>query len=318
MALAGKEWCKIVSVQQFMPFNTVKKATPRQPSVTATKFSAGFTLIELLVVIAIIAILAAMLLPALSAAKERAKTTQCLNDSKQLDLAWVMYANDSNDRLVNNHSNGNGNAGQYAWVTFGSKLGVGNWNGSARLELSSAAMQNAWAIKYGSLFAYNNNASIYHCPSDFSLDGSVPGVQRDRSYSISCGMNWKDDNADAMPDNGSFFKLGGIQNPSPVNASVFIEASANSIDNNEFPCYNPGGQAKYYKLPTSRHNNGSLFSFADGHAEYWKWKSAYVAQGNAIKDVPGQVPGPGYNAPSAATDTDLQRLQATMPIIQGF
>ncbi len=282
------------------------------------KSRAAFTLIELLVVIAIIAILAAMLLPALSAAKERAKTTQCLNDSKQLDLAWIMYTGDSNDRLVNNHSNGNPNAGQYAWVTIGSKLGVGSWNGSARMELSSAAMQNAWAIKYGALFPYNNSASIYHCPSDLSLDGSIPGVQRDRSYSISCGMNWKDDNADTSPDNGSFFKLTAIQNPSPVNASVFIEVSANSIDNNEFPCYNPGGQTKYYKLPTSRHGNGGLISFADGHAEYWKWKASYIKQGNAIPDVSGQVPGPGYNAPSSATDPDLQRIQSTMPIIKGF
>ena len=284
----------------------------------AEKTFAGFTLIELLVVIAIIAILAAMLLPALSAAKERAKTTQCLNDSKQLDLAWIMYTGDSNDRLVNNHSNGNPNAGQYAWVTFGSQLGLGSWNGSARMELSSAAMQNAWAIKNGKLFPYNNSASIYHCPSDLSLDGSIPAVQRDRSYSISCGMNWKDDNADIAPDNGSFYKLTAIQNPLPVNASVFIEVSANSIDNNEFPCYNPGGQTKYYKLPTSRHNNGGLFSFADGHAEYWKWKASYVKQGNAINDVSGQVPGPGYNAPSSATDPDLQRIQATMPVIKGF
>jgi prepilin-type N-terminal cleavage/methylation domain-containing protein/prepilin-type processing-associated H-X9-DG protein len=285
---------------------------------TTQKLRVAFTLIELLVVIAIIAILAAMLLPALTAAKERAKTTQCLNDTKQLNLAWVMYASDSNDRLVNNHSNGNGNAGQFAWVTFGSKLGVGNWNGSARLELSSAAMQNAWAIKYGSLFSYNNNANIYHCPTDLSLDASVPGVQRDRSYSISCGMNWKDDNADTAPDNGSFYKFTAIQNPGPSQASVFIDVSANSIDNNEFPCYNPGDRAAYYKLPTSRHSNGGLISFADGHAEYWKWKTSYIVQGNAIKDVPGQVPGPGYNAPSSATDTDLQRLQSTMPVIQGF
>jgi prepilin-type N-terminal cleavage/methylation domain-containing protein/prepilin-type processing-associated H-X9-DG protein len=294
------------------PFPQNKPVT--NPPVAACR---AFTLIELLVVIAIIAILAAMLLPALAAAKNRAKTTQCLNDTKQLTLAWIMYANDSNDRLVNNHSNGNKDAGVNAWVTAGTKLGVGSWNGSARDESSSQAMAQAWAIKYGPLFAYNGNASIYHCPSDTSLDASSPPIPRDRSYSISCGMNWMDDNADGVPANGSFFKLGGIHNPSPVNASVFIDVSANSIDNNEFPCYNAGsGTYEYYKLPTSRHNNGGLLSFADGHSEYWKWRSGVIAQGNAKADNSSTVPGSGWNYPTTVSDQDLPRLQSTFPNIQ--
>src|SRR5438270_10321095 len=145
----------------------------------------GFTLIELLVVIAIIAILAAMLLPVLSKAKARSQAIGCMNNSKQLMLAWRMYAEDNRDLLPFAYSQNLPNS-PYVWVK-----GI--------INVTSPSAQPNWdvetTLKLGAIWPYCKSANIFHCPGDtsYAINPSGQQVPRVRSYSMS---NWVGGNGD--------------------------------------------------------------------------------------------------------------------------
>jgi prepilin-type N-terminal cleavage/methylation domain-containing protein/prepilin-type processing-associated H-X9-DG protein len=236
----------------------------------------GFTLIELLVVIAIIAVLAAMLLPALSRAKDKAAGIKCLNNIKQLSICWQMYSNDNSDRLVPNHAAGNISSGD-SWI-----IGDASQQSVALQEIN---------IRNGKLWQYNSSFGIYKCPSDRTVVANT-AVPRFRSYSLSTGMNW-----DASGKQ-SWTKMVAIVEPSPVKAAVFVDEKAdndltqNSIQNGAIGIKSEVSvttRPYWWNVPAARHSQSGVFSFADGHSEMWKWRGNYIMRARCQTALPGDA-----------------------------
>jgi prepilin-type N-terminal cleavage/methylation domain-containing protein/prepilin-type processing-associated H-X9-DG protein len=219
---------------------------------TCVRYRQGFTLIELLVVIAIIAILAAMLLPALSKAKVKAQVISCLSNTKQLQLCWLMFADDNGQLLPNNPDNG----GTTGWI-------LGNMK-------NAADARDAARIATGVLFPYNKSVPIYRCPGDIRTSLASGLNFRIRSYSMNCYMNGQNVGLtrEGLPGYRVNRKLTDIKMPLPSLAFVFVEEHENTIDDGHFG-FSPGGN-NWYNLPAVWHR-GANFAFADGHASFRKW-----------------------------------------------
>jgi prepilin-type processing-associated H-X9-DG protein len=275
-------------------------------------------MIELLVVIAIIAILAAILLPALSQARARAEGIACLSNTRQLTLAWQLYAEDHESFLPYNLGmNGSSFRTNINWVN-----NVMTWD-------LSADNTNPATITQASLGAYFGGVTgSYHCPSDRALSAvqsSAGWDHRLRSYS----MNAMVGNAGAFLVNGvnvnntgykQFLKI--TQIPQPTEIFVFLDEHPDSIDDGYFlnkdAAAGTGGyganlatSAEWQDLPASYHNKATAFSFADGHASLHRWLNGKTIQPTVPFAVNLPLPIPDH---PASEQTDFDWVLAHMSI----
>jgi prepilin-type N-terminal cleavage/methylation domain-containing protein/prepilin-type processing-associated H-X9-DG protein len=245
----------------------------------STLSDSGFTLIELLVVIAIIAILAALLLPALSKAKEKAQAISCLSNMKQLQLVWMLYADDNDSKCPPNATSQTANGTTVgepgnpwaAWVAGTLSMGANNPDNTNTTKLIGSAYQ-----AHGSIGAYTKNPGIYRCPGDKTTD-TASGRLRVRSASMNGYVGAHGDPGSISGSIGagttyeSYKRVTDFKRLSPTEAIVFWDERRDKINDGFFWIRM---DANIRDLPGIYHNSSTSFSYADGHAALHKWKDA--------------------------------------------
>ena len=280
----------LASVALPMPSTNGKPMKSKKSSLTLVRagcFSGprekdGFTLIELLVVIAIIAILAAMLLPALAKAKQKTQGIYCLNNTKQLVYAWLVYAQDNIDKLSPNRDGGDVQniAGltlnwtrpipyaNLSWADGWENFVAGNTDNTNTLNLTFAALGPHTSKSVG----------IYHCPADIYTARQAGGeMPRVRSNSMNGFVGDRNNTAGGRNDWYStyrqYIKLSNIVRPTPSDLWVLVDEHPDSI-NDGWLITDVIDRTRWVDLPASYHNGACGFAFADGHSEIHKWREA--------------------------------------------
>jgi prepilin-type N-terminal cleavage/methylation domain-containing protein/prepilin-type processing-associated H-X9-DG protein len=234
-----------------------------------TERRSGFTLIELLVVIAIIAILAAMILPALTKAKAKTQGVYCLNNQKQLVLAWIMYTDENQDNLVPNHDGGT-TSYELSWVP-----------GWLDFSVNNPANTNLNYLRQSKIAPYTKSVGIYKCPADVSpcmeYGQLMPRVRSVSMNGFIEGGAYKGEHGAGdshwYPGYWAYDKVSDIKNPPSSKLWVFVDEHPNSI-NDGWMITGVQDPNNWIDLPASYHNGACGFGFADGHAEIKKWLEA--------------------------------------------
>lgn len=262
-----------------LPFRLMRKTSYAGP--------VGFTLIELLVVIAIIAILAAMLLPALSKAKAKTQGVYCMNNLHQIIITWKMYADDNRGMFPPNEDNQFG-----GWVR-----GWLDYSGST----DNTNLQFLLDPQFAKLGPYTKSPLVYKCPADQSKSRGLVGEPRVRSIAMSQAIGPDRNNRSVAPRGQwlpnppyrVYIKETDLSDPAPSNLWVMIDEHPDSINDGGFAVQMPATTTatQWIDVPAKYHNNACGFGFADGHSEIHRWLR------------PGAIPPVTYRGLSSVINT---------------
>jgi len=274
----------------------------------------AFTLIELLVVIAIIAILLAILMPALKRVKEQGKRAACLSNLKQLQLAWSMYADENDDKVVNGEAYGSGDgtapiptSGRHAGEQWWTGDDVGDfWQG---INLPQEIQQRA--IRAGALYPYCKSETLYRCPTGvrgemrtYTITDAINGLRRDGTYRTFSGgevgvrvgrtVLWVKRRSE-------------ITSPGPGQRIVFLDEGRITPDSYATHYLNE----RWWDPPFVRHGDGTNVSFADGHADYWKFMGSKTLETGKLAAISGMNANPLHQMQPVSEDdfNDLYKMQ---------